>query len=266
MLCFVISTSGVISACAIFPSSLNRPSRKLITPNLPRNSPSGNGTHVDGGGGNTTPARKVKPMDNMSATSFFAQLVRQQHGPLPKEQSPSPPPVMIMETENANSSDLQIVSEVVTINDDDSHGSGSMSQRHQQDQGSGVAKTDSVDGEQLKSATEGAIVKSENNTKSAAQSSSNSAGGDGAPHSTGPSMTSLMQLPFPPGMDGIKNNVLTSTMGIMPGGLPNVAAAQAALYGNLSAKKNKIMSITKDLPMPPGECKCPIRFYLSEKN
>lgn len=266
MLCFVISTSGVIYACAIFPSSLNRPSRKLITPNLPRNSPSGNGTHVDGGGGNTTPARKVKPMDNMSATSFFAQLVRQQHGPLPKEQSPSPPPVMIMETENANSSDLQIVSEVVTINDDDSHGSGSMSQRHQQDQGSGVAKTDSVDGEQLKSATEGAIVKSENNTKSAAQSSSNSAGGDGAPHSTGPSMTSLMQLPFPPGMDGIKNNVLTSTMGLMPGGLPNVAAAQAALYGNLSAKKNKIMSITKDLPMPPGECKCPIRFYLSEIN
>ncbi len=240
-----------------FPSSKNRPSRKLIPPNLPRNSPSGNGTLVEGGGGNTTPARKVKPMDNMSATSFFAQLVRQQHGPLPKEKSPSPPPVMIMETDNANSSDLQIVSEVVTINDDDSHGSGSMPQKPQQDQG---PKTDSVDGEPLKSAAEGVIIKSENNTKSAAQSSSNFAGGDGAPHSTGPSMTSLMQLPFPPGMDGIKNNVLTSTMGLMPGGLPNVAAAQAALYGNLSAKKNKIMSITKDLPMPPGECKYPTRF------
>lgn len=217
---------------------------------LPRNSPSGSTNNLETGGG--TPAKKTKPMDNMSATSFFAQLVRQQHGPIPKEKSPSPPPV-IMDSENANSSDLQIVSEVVTINDDDSLGSSSNSMSKRTDtaqQELGVVdgaqpKIDSVDGDAIASTAESSIEISDGVSKDTLQLPPTDIPG-------GSVIPSLMQLPFPPGMDKNNVNVLTTTMGIIPG----LSNATQALYGSLQgatpSKKNKVMSITKDLPMPPG--------------
>ncbi|CAL8074439.1 unnamed protein product [Orchesella dallaii] len=224
------------------------PKPKKIVQGLPKSPVVANNGNVESG--NTTPAKKMKPMDNIAATSFFAQLVRAQHGPVPKEKSPSPPPVVVVDQEN--NSDLQIVSEVVTINDD-SQGSDSNSmvqniptpqqQIHTEPNTTG----DSLDGEALKFADSFTLPGSEGSSQKSTPSSS-------VPNN--PTLPSLMQLPFPPGMDGIKNNVnvLANTMNLMPG-LTN----SQALYGNFQgasdalkvSMKKKVMSITKDLPMPP---------------
>lgn len=204
-------------------------------------------------------------MDNIAATRFFAQLVRQQHGPPPKEKSPtpSPPPADVTDShENTNSGDLQIVDEVVTINDDDMD--------IDTESETGQETTIEVNPEPPREAVDGEVLDGTRHPVSVPQEIKLNSTTQGTIQLTSapppvefsanniPVIPSLMQLPFPPGMDGIKNNVSILTNPILMAGLPN--ATTQAIYNNLQGAslikkqtgRNITRSITRDLPMPPG--------------
>lgn len=151
-------------------------------------------------------------MGNMEATSFFAQLRRGKHGPIPRERSPSPVPIQ----------EDPSPPEIVTIGDGSDDQSNSM--------GSAI---DVLDAD---ATTNSRSTKSSDPEKPVINNSILT-----------PAL-GLMNLPFPPGMEGMnKNNV-----GILPPHLKlydNLLGASEAL--KISMKKQKV-SITKDLPMPPG--------------
>lgn len=169
-----------------------RPKEKRIAPPLiekpneekdnGRNSPK----KEKGGGGLS--------MGNMEATSFFAQLRRGMHGPIPRERSPSPVP--------------QPAIEVVTVKDEVK------------------METDAADGDLEKRK----VAVNQNSANDSQEKSVHKV----------PKGVGLMNLPFPPGMEAINK------------------AMNMKLYDNLigateALKKNQKVSITKDLPMPPGK-------------
>lgn len=185
-------------------------------------------------------------MEKMEATSFFAQLRRGRHGPIPRERSPSPLPVVCLAEDNIPKNP-----EVVTIDDvedktptskDVPDGDASSSQNKNRPRVNNSNSQQSSGGQQNK-----APLKDINNSGDSNVIKNNNFPAAG-----------LMQLPFPPGMDGIKNNAANNTGG-PPGQANNI---HFTLYDNLlgasealknSMKKQKVMSITKDLPMPPGK-------------
>jgi len=178
-------------------------------------------------GSNTPVDKKALPvtMGQMDATSFFAQLRRGRHGPIPRERSPSPIPVIVDNSSNP---------EVVTLDD---------GQDESKSSNDAPTSKDAVDGD-------GSKVSNKEPTTAAAVLK-NSSGNTGISPAA-----NLMQLPFPPGMEGMKNSQAAGTASGSTS--RQVSNAQLALYGNLIGaseallKKHKVMSITKDLPMPPG--------------
>jgi hypothetical protein len=146
------------------------------------------------GGGGVGNQNQIPSMGNMEATSFFAQLRRGKHGPIPRERSPSPVPGP----------------EIVTIGDDQSNSNNSITM----------------------------IPPNENKDSSS----------DNKPVINNSSM-GLMNLPFPPGMEGI--NKKTALLPPHVKLYDNLLGASEALKSNL--KNQKVVSITRDLPMPPGK-------------
>lgn len=155
----------------------------------------------------------------MEATSFFAQLRRGKHGPIPRERSPSPVPVVVPPTQNGTIDERPV-----------DHSAGQGSSKDKRD-GDGSNKHGSKAKEppthSTKSTEDQTITTKSNNVPP----------------------TGLMNLPFPPGVD-------------KPGpGVPaSIPSAHMTLYDNLlgasealkKSIKNQKVSITKDLPMPPG--------------
>jgi hypothetical protein len=167
----------------------------------------------------TSSTKKVLPvtMGQMDATSFFAQLRRGRHGPIPRERSPSPLPVIVVPDENKNP-------EVFTIEDGQDESNSDK-----------ATPVDTIDGDGSRSAP---------GDKSQLGNAMKTSG----TNNFSP-VANLMQLPFPPGMEGMKGSNPSQNAS------RQVSSAQLALYGNIIGigAKQKVMSITKDLPMPPGK-------------
>jgi hypothetical protein len=154
----------------------------------------------------------IPSMGNMEATSFFAQLRRETHGPMPRERSPSPVPAP--------------PPDVVTINDGSNNSN---------DVPKGNRSKDSVD------------------RNSSRKNHSRKEGPDHkkSRSSSIPSGPMAPNLPLPPGMERITSE---------PGANP-ISTEHFALYDNLlganevlkNSLKNQKVSITRDLPMPPGK-------------
>ena len=198
------------------------------------------------------PKPKDKLDDKLSATSFFAKLREKMQGPMPKKRSPSPEPVIfIPEDAQSQSSITEIIID----------GSPTVI--------SPQASCDAIDGDKSRICM---VIPAESNGQIRNFSSIPSAGSntDGSMADVS-SMngTGLMHLPFPPGVD--RNDVNAKPL------VPTITVNNVNIKANFnfntnsqdgsgfqldsSSKlvpkvRNKNVSITKDLPMPPGNLVC----------
>jgi len=172
---------------------------------------------------------KDKLDDKLSATSFFAKLREKTLGPLVRKRSPTPPPVIFIQEDGHSQSSIT----EITLDESPIDISSPP-----------FPPPDDVDGD--KSRTAHYVTPSEPQSSKYSHpplppnpaESNNLNGG------------SMMQLPFLPGMD----SKLTPLMAL--------SNAQAASYNSNSQDgfpsdsrraRVKNVSITKDLPMPPGK-------------
>ena len=200
--------------------------------------PKSAGTLLDNKGTPTKPMTPVNPEDKkekLSATSFFAQLVRERHG-VTKEPSPSPP--MIIDLDSNSGTPVVIVPP-----GDDSNLTPRLGP------GPPPPSEDALDGEVKAKISILIPPKSKLSTPSYLDGKVNNEN------------TNPMQLPLPPGTSvptphhGKKHASVVSGRTLYE----NISGASEALRNSLSHK----FSITKDLPMPSSKYTNILRLFTS---
>lgn len=164
---------------------------------------------------------KQKPLldDKLSATSFFAQLREKMQGPIVRKRSPSPPPVITIPDDVIGQHSQSSVTEIVL---DEDEGEKKGENEHPKP---APSTADAVDGDRARS-------HHVNSQKVARVPFESVSVNNGA--------SDLMHLPFPPGTELVHpmfgQTTLLDPLKILP-----------------ITPQKKTVSITRDLPMPPGK-------------